>query len=771
MKNWVFKGMMLMLASGMALVSCLQVEDFEEALDKKYQEDWIKVLGDVDPNHDWSVAKQVTANFNLAGIANDEQTVRIYTSHPVSRNCYLLAETKINGSGSVSFDIEKSAKEVFIKMEDSRGVITMDGYFTIEGKELMADGRSLSGRSLSRSVPTYNTENYFSFGPQLLWNGFENNTIDYGDIYYINNNDEFAATSTYSYREVLSPIVRAENAVFLEGKNNRDLYQEELQTAKGVEYITKSRTGISLSYIFGATQFYNMFGYFYWDDNDPEGYKTARRFFLIQDARPHSIITYSTKSDGSDPQSLTDGMQLASISDDIYLTGKEIKLINYGSDYNGTPSYEFEEGTHIAFFLFSTKSTSTVPPTELDKKQSPYGFYYSTPALNKEIERYYSKNNTFERRGEISAVTYQYGTYKFLGFEDGTDKDMNDILFIVDGDIKTNHGDLVDLDPNSTQAKPWVIACEDMGSIGDYDFNDAVFSVSHVGGTTEMTVTPLASGGTLPLQVFYGENNIGGTNKDFHQLINPQAAAPWAPINVGEKGTAGTPITIQDVPEDYSVESHGFKVVVEQNNGISTTITQSMYEDKNQKAPQMLTLPSDWIWPKESHKIFDAYPYFVQWNSNANSYKDWYAIQQVNKHLVGYAGGNDDEEDTGGGSTTSPDENDKNYPDVDPTYGNKVAFTTSENQLFIEKSNLGVCNARDVLYLLTNNGLLQAQNVGQILTNLGNDKVITYNATYPYTITEDNVTLLNNEDVNNIIITFYNSYTIEAIYIKHNTTE
>lgn len=52
MKNWVFKGMMLMLASGMALVSCLQVEDFEEALDKKYQEDWIKVLGDVDPNHD-----------------------------------------------------------------------------------------------------------------------------------------------------------------------------------------------------------------------------------------------------------------------------------------------------------------------------------------------------------------------------------------------------------------------------------------------------------------------------------------------------------------------------------------------------------------------------------------------------------------------------------------------------------------------------------------------------------------------------------------------
>lgn len=657
-KNWVLKGMMLMLASGIALVSCLQVEDFEEALDKKYQEDWIKVLGDVDPNHDWSVAKQVTANFNLAGITNDEQTVRIYTSHPVSRNCYLLAETKINGSGSVSFDIEKSAKEVFIKMEDSRGVITMDGYFTIEGKELMADSRSLSGRSLSRSVPTYDTENYFSFGPQLLWNGFENNTIDYGDIYYINNNDEFAATSTYSYREVLSPIVRAENAVFLEGKNNRDLYQEELQTAKGVEYITKSRTGISLSYIFGATKFYNMFGYFYWDDNNPEGHKTAKRFFLIQDARPHSIITYSTKSDGSDPQSLTDGMQLSSINDSIYLTGKEIKLINYGSDYNGTPSYEFEEGTHIAFFLFSTKSTSTDPPTKLNKNQSPYGFYYSTPALNKEIERYYSKNDKFERRGEISAVTYQYGTYKFLGFEDGVDKDMNDILFIVDGDIKTNHGDLVDLDPNSTQAKPWVIACEDMGSIGDYDFNDAVFSVSHVGGSSEMTVTPLASGGTLPLQVFYDNNNIGD-NKDFHQLINPQAAAPWSPINVGEKGTAGTPITIQ-VPENYSVESHGFKVVVEQNNGVSTTITQSMYEDKNQKAPQMLTLPSDWIWPKESHKIFDAYPYFVQWNSDANSYKDWYAIQQVNKHLVGYAGGSDDDSDednvtgggTGGGTTS-----------------------------------------------------------------------------------------------------------------------
>lgn len=651
MKNWVFKGMMLMLASGMALVSCLQVEDFEEALDKKYQEDWIKVLGDVDPNHDWSVAKQVTANFNLAGIANDEQTVRIYTSHPVSRNCYLLAETKINGSGSVSFDIEKSAKEVFIKMEDSRGVITMDGYFTIEGKELMADSRSLSGRSLSRAI-TYQAEP-FDIG---------NNPMGYdlGEIYYIEiDNDDISNTAGYKFVETLQPIFRGESAVFGEGKNNRDLFKDILHSEDAVEYILESEDEIELSFIYGATAYYNKLGYFYYKEG--ENKSEARKFILINNARPKNNIKINTTNEINKASYLTDNMQLPNISwgeewQPQYIFGTNYKLVYYGEDYNSSPTTVFPAGTHVGFFIFTSMGDA-----EPENSTSKY-IFYSDPELNKSIGETYSLRgggNNNPDKGEISAVTYQYGTYKFLGFEDGIDKDMNDIVFIINGDIKTNYGDLVDLDPNSTQAKPWVIACEDMGSIGDYDFNDAVFSVSHVGGSTEMTVTPLASGGTLPLQVFYGDNNIGG-NKDFHQLINPQAAAPWAPINVGEKGTAGTPITIQDVPEDYSVESHGFKVVVEQNNGISTTITQSLYEDKTQKAPQMLTLPSDWIWPKESHKIFDAYPYFVQWNSNANSYKDWYAIQQVNKHLVGYAGGSDDDSDednvTGGetgGETTS----------------------------------------------------------------------------------------------------------------------
>ncbi|MDE6693923.1 MAG: hypothetical protein K2K05_11110 [Muribaculaceae bacterium] len=72
---------------------------------------------------------------------------------------------------------------------------------------------------------------------------------------------------------------------------------------------------------------------------------------------------------------------------------------------------------------------------------------------------------------------------------------------------------------------PWIVACEDLGGTGDYDFNDIVFGVEHIAGTRFVYVTALAAGGTLPTRLYYtldGTNKIqitGGTTDD---TANPQ---------------------------------------------------------------------------------------------------------------------------------------------------------------------------------------------------------------------------------------------------------
>lgn len=125
----------------------------------------------------------------------------------------------------------------------------------------------------------------------------------------------------------------------------------------------------------------------------------------------------------------------------------------------------------------------------------------------------------------------------------------------------------------------WLIAAEDLGGTYDWDFNDAVFAVTatHITDgednnkkTTEITVEPLASGGTLPIYVmFNGEiievkNNpdaevgegiahyqIGG---ELHTWLNGYYRNP---INVTDdkQTNTGAPITFV-VNGEWSIAQH-----------------------------------------------------------------------------------------------------------------------------------------------------------------------------------------------------------------------
>lgn len=411
------------------------------------------------------------------------------------------------------------------------------------------------------------------------------------------------------------------------------LYTNGLEDLKKVEKgfsIVTEGGEIKLPMVYGATQNINQLGYIYYKDGqDP---LAQPHYILMNDAQPLNNIYFNSWKG----QALENNMQLANWSEaekslfgkskDTKMYGTSYKLAFFGENHDQEATYNFPAGYHIVFFI------APYQPHNGTYTESNYN--YSLPELNKRINHkdgntdcptYITEKdqwgNQVSARGAIKAASWTFNGQTFLGFEDGgNDEDLNDIVFWVQGQYKTPEPPITVPDPDplpEPQSESWIIACEDLGNTDDIDFNDVVFSVSHTAGETTAKVTPLAAGGVLPSNIYYGGSNLG----EIHNLINgaqPNANGQYSMLNTGSKGTPGSAITI-NVPADYSVTNHGFTVKVKDQN--ESIVLESA---EIGTAPQMLVLPGEWAWPTERTPIGTAFPMFVNWSKAANTAIDWY---------------------------------------------------------------------------------------------------------------------------------------------------
>lgn len=411
------------------------------------------------------------------------------------------------------------------------------------------------------------------------------------------------------------------------------LYTNGLEDLKKVEKgfsIVTEGGEIKLPMVYGATQNINQLGYIYYKDGqDP---LAQPHYILMNDAQPLNNIYFNSWKG----QALENNMQLANWSEaekslfgkskDTKMYGTSYKLAFFGENHDQEATYNFPAGYHIVFFI------APYQPHNGTYTESNYN--YSLPELNKRINHkdgntdcptYITEKdqwgNQVSARGAIKAASWTFNGQTFLGFEDGgNDEDLNDIVFWVQGQYKTPEPPITVPDPDplpEPQSESWIIACEDLGNTDDIDFNDVVFSVSHTAGETTAKVTPLAAGGVLPSNIYYGGSNLG----EIHNLINgaqPNANGQYPMLNTSSKGTPGSAITI-NVPADYSVTNHGFTVKVKDQN--ESIVLESAEVGT---APQMLVLPGEWAWPTERTPIGTAFPMFVDWSKAANTAIDWY---------------------------------------------------------------------------------------------------------------------------------------------------
>lgn len=332
-------------------------------------------------------------------------------------------------------------------------------------------------------------------------------------------------------------------------------------------------------------------------------------------------------------------------------------LLNYNI-FSGTNNYKFR--SYPIKIVVPTNMTFGFYIDQTDKGTQNY--MYSFNDWNKKyegsdngIKSKYSSSNATDEYNYTFCATFKpskknTGIDYYLCFEDwpnGT-RDLCDVVlaFSATPDSYT----IVDDDEELS----WILAAEDMGSIGDFDFNDLVVKVSNVTGKEEVTITPLAAGGTLPLYFYHKVDSSTGKDDgnltgEFHSWFGDGTIPSSTMINtssISESGivkkitldknfsmTTNSYINSPDGTGTSKMGNFGIRVVKD---GTETTDVTAPGEGE---APQMICVPATWQWPKEQVRITDAYPgdngknSFTDWAGEKDGNEDWYKYPQSDKVL------------------------------------------------------------------------------------------------------------------------------------------
>lgn len=632
--------LMAMATGGVVLSSCSHETDYYDPAvaesDRKaeYDSNFKSLFGEVSSEQDWNMAAKVRANVSLAGI-DGASVVSVYTAMPGGKNCRLAAEFPAERE-AFEFDYPESLSSAYVTVKDSKDRILFGSYFAIsEGQINIAKSvrgtrgdcpTALGEQIVSESyLQDYNGQWDSGYYP-TQWNPWVKYT-DVFDFYRLSN----VAVETGSSIKISDMVdivgeggVFAERGLDADGKCNLMHWEEQLKPSEGAEYVMESDGPMEITFMYGGTQKLNKLGYLYYKDGASEQeILSAPRYILMEDATPQNNV----KVDGT---AVDGGMKLPSIVEgyqkygqaDATLTGTTYKLAYFGEDGKGSSSFTFPAGTHIVFFEIIDGMNKKDAAGQEDPDQFFTAIRYSLPWMNKYF--YYKRYEGHPSYQEYDAaelfVTYKWNGQTILGMEDeGGDDDMNDILFLVNGEFKS--ADIPDIG-NDPAPQSWILACEDLGGDDDFDFNDVVFKVSHVAGKTTATVTPMAAGGTLPATIWCkaaadSPQRMGEVHDMFgvetSKMVNTNAAD-------GVNGIEGATATVT-VPENYTMTADmgGFWIVIEKDGVGEITVN----APGKGSAPQMLCIPEAWKWPTERTRIDNAYPGFGEWGANFSN-GTWY---------------------------------------------------------------------------------------------------------------------------------------------------
>lgn len=703
----------------LAISSCRDNDfDFEEhyfnTAEQQFQKQFHDQFGEIDPEQDWVTATAVTAN--ISNLPNG--ILEIFTENPISLSAYLLAKKEINGTeSSIKFDIPKGKDRVYAHLLQGKSYYPVKGYFAVENGCVSVSPNTVVTRSGEASPVTKGESMSYSV-PVIDWDKQEqfelvqdlNNTNGSGDSfidgqYKIKDGGQKGQTidndnSLFKWQNV-EKLYKLDNVdlsqhfslnlrdvahFFMKVGDEDPVFKEEefhynymnidspIKFSKDVVYTVAEAGPVTLDYFANGNPCgTNGFGYFYFTDEDLsegqislEKFRSFNKFVLVDNITDfNSGLLKQNMYNAKDFQNAGNMVQSISWStlesnnyktknydnntwEDAKLIGTTLQLTYF--DAEGTASYTFPEGTRIGFFLLNGRSGQKI--------------YTSISTINRDL------CNEPPR-----AVTYKYRNQIVLGFEDegknalSRHGDINDIMFFVNGNFEE---DIPDIDPDpEVPVNECLIAYEDMGTVGDFDFNDVVISVSApIDGYS--TVKLKAAGGTLETYVTYYLSETNSADLFFAQNGNPTQVLDLtssAPSSVGtevheafgvkqsvmvntikgQNKSNLTPTAKIKVPDGWTVSENARYFAIKVQKEQEQKLVHIPYFPGNVPEAFLIADPS-WTWPEERQPIYEAYSGFEDWvkdNLKSNWYDKFYGEAPDNGSGSGTTGGNNNTENPG----------------------------------------------------------------------------------------------------------------------------
>lgn len=291
------------------------------------------------------------------------------------------------------------------------------------------------------------------------------------------------------------------------------------------------------------------------------------------------------------------------------------KLIVYNSNYKEEvwwPEHKVIEGGYEHVNNFNDGDNQTVFKDE--KTQEKYvGTTLMVDMLTDGRTTQFGYHNSRDSQDHFEYIVLQIDGNYYVGFdfyarhpqgqESNKNMDVDRDWVFNDWIVKITPAYHVGETPGITYAKR--IICEDLGSTGDWDFNDVVFDALIKNGKTYIKV--LAAGGTMPLKV---------ADKEVHDLFN-----------VGVTEMVNTGLVSRD-PVEFVVDQaynnyNAIPVTVEDNRTAGEFIRYALKSEIG-KAPQKICVGTDYDWCSERQNIENKYPAFKEYVGNPNLQYDWY---------------------------------------------------------------------------------------------------------------------------------------------------
>ncbi len=620
------------LAGALMLTACVEKLD-TTAPEQNDSEKWEAEFGKVDPAQTWNMATKA----NLSISAKDAGLIEVFTQNPITKGSMLLMRKQVEaGAHELQFDVPQGSDKVFVQVSNSYGPY-VSGYLPLDGTTAVAKAANAPA-TRADACPAKVTAEKVTINYPSYWNP---TVPPYGatitpepDTFMVLEGVETTESPAHKMTD-FEPICGTDG-VYNEGKDNIEKWVkgENAKLQPNVTYTFADDSELELNLVYNGTSYPNKFGIAIIDPSNPTR-AAARKYIVTTVQKSDNRIeveeyqievmqdwgsyrqTYPKRTVDQDCATALKYMAPTD-APHMFLYGKTYRIPYV--DANGNTSYTFPKGTQIAFFNWAVNNANEVTPR--NNKAN-----FSMESWNDDIRNFYYDRNR-QPSSYPSATTFRYGKDTYLGFEDDTDYDINDLLFLVNGDFTEKPEQLNPDADEEVEPMTWTLAFEDQISENksDFDFNDVVIRVTYAAGETTAKVTYCAAGGTLQTELFFNEESLGEIHA---KLGDPERKALINTYSKIDKEFAYDDLT---VPANFSLSSDApkFKIKVKYWNGDKVSSLPNAVEYGS--TPHGFCVPGKWAWPREGLNIKAAYSQFEGWAQNATVNQNWY--EQVNASAV-----------------------------------------------------------------------------------------------------------------------------------------